>query len=441
MKRKVEEIVLPTDKFVKAYRAKSAEYSPVSPMVPIEAPDKDPAAYFAAKQYEWMGKGAEDAAEAERMAAKELEAERTAAIDEALGLVGEVEAWLSGRTGVPQRVPLVEWKSYVRRLKTIDWQDWSVQAAVDLDSWLVVSVLGWSWRLERRFGEEAAIAETDGVENKACDLAVAIWRLRRALFGVDLIPDPILEQVDAPSDNSFYMDSSQDLEDPVFDELQARAESKPLEAWTRDEVDQLDAYITKHVKEEKTLAVIDPSKGARIDPGLPVERLRLELFPELCPTYERFDGLPSHAGDFEDQPEGKKVSSEDRPFTFDPDGKRIIHVRNIEDSAKMATTLARHGIYPENSVDDFLNHVEKGVLAAKKGKKSPGDDLTSDLQEIPLDFIRAIRAERAPGSYAHQRLFHARKALREHNFLDRIYATPGPRRTYDSDEDQKQDQN
>lgn len=390
--RKLEEIVLPTDDLETKYRAREAA-APISPLAPAVAPERDPAAYLAAKQYDYLREGGVSEEEALERANAEVAAERAAAVEAAQVLTAAVKAWRAGQSPCPEAVPLEEWAALRARLEQRPWSEWPTEARNEVDSWIAVRVLELSWRLERTFDEEAAVAITDGPDG--CELADAIWRLRGELLGVDV-------PVDDANPEAYFLDADADLSDPEFDELQARAERRPLSAWLPDEVAQLDAYVRKKVKEDRTIAIVDPEAGERIDPDLPVERLRLELFPELCTNHSGIEtDAPAISTFAVAGPSGTTDSS-----AFDPDSQSVLHVRATDEPAKIARVLARHGIYAKMDVNDLLDDVLR---------QTPNDD------EETKHFVAALRRDRAPGSYAHRRLQHATKAVRLQRFIDRLY--------------------
>lgn len=465
VKGPLPEIVLPTDALEEKYRRKAEKERPLSPLFPVTRPEKDPARYFAYKQLEWMQKEGLDEKEAAERVVAGLEAERNQAADKALSLAKEVANWRRRGGQAPECIPLAEWTAYSSRMEATSFVDWPRKAVFDLDSWIVVKILGLDWRIERIFDEEAAILETDEPDEEKGRLAVAVFRLRKELFQPD-IEDRLLDRIDAVKDN-FYFDKealeSAD-EDPEFERLQQRAEARGLDDWSGEEVRELDEWIVKNFREEKTMVVFNPQTGENVDPELPVERLRLEIFPELCATYQRLPNTPQYSlgGDLfatEEEGEGSdsskvQPSSEEEDAderkkrleatTFYGDGSRVANVRSMKTPDKIMQTFARHGIYPNVNVLDFVEKVRK-IKKRLQTSRLPSsfdadDDEDDDIKhielspedeatvlQIPDDFLDNLIDDRQPGSYAQERLKYTRNGLRTQRFMERIFAkSDGP---------------
>lgn len=349
----LKELDLDRTRFANVYR------QAMNPIVPIEARERDPAEWFAQRQWEKVRSGLSEKEAAARVA-DELVEERQRAIEQALEMARSEFA--------PNDMD--GYSSYRAKLEK-PWKEWSESERAELDGWLMTSVLGWSWRLERMCDEEAVLEDPG-------DLAKALFRLREKVFGVK----------DDERSFEFGGEDEPEVDDALFMKLQALAETTPWSQWSDAEKKDMDTFLGTV---GDTFFISDPELGDTIGPGLSPEQLRLEIFPELCATYERPD-MPK-----EDGPKLKE------------DG-RVVNVKYAEQPEAMGKMLARHGLFPEMDVDKLI----------AEALDAPDDD----EDHIPKELAQALQTARRPDSHAMRRVQAAKQSAQEARFLERIYSRP-----------------
>lgn len=408
--RELKELKFPWDDLEDEYRDKQ-EAGGYPNIVPVEDPNADPAMEFAQRQWRRMKNMGLTKEEAFKKVMKEYEEERQNAMATIKEKRKDFRQWHRGEMATPLNPKqFQEWTKLSRGLELKPWTHRKTEEKVVIDSWLATAVLGWRWRLERIFDEEASFLETWGLpktkdQEHRVALALEMARLRRDAFW-PLLTDPYAtSDEDDPLDTEDFTvefdpdddDDDEHMVDATFDMLQERAEARTIDAWTKDEVAELDAYLARAFHEG--LVVIDPSHETKIDNSLPIERLRLEVFPELCPTHQKKKMYT------EKSPVAEETDRSSHP-TYDPDGQRLLMVRTTKNPKDIPRALARDGIFPEIDID--------AVLEA---------DLAKPEHEriIPEKLAGPLRAAKHPDSYTSQSIVAARRALRNERFLDRIY--------------------
>ena len=429
MPRELKELKLPWDDLEDAYRAKEKAEG-METAVPVNDPRGDPATEFAQRQWRRMNREGLGEKEAFELVKAEYQRERKEAIVKIQDIRKSFRQWHRGEREAPMTAQHFKvWSALCRQLEEKPWGKRNTAERVDIDSWLAAAILGWRWRLERIYDEEASYLESWGLpKDKKYDpervaLALEMAKLRRdAFYPVlhdDLAMDDEEEDDKDPPLNPRAVVVEYDIDDEPrefmidkdFDALQYRAEERPITEWTKAEVAEMDAYLATCFTEKK-LIIIDPSGETKIDNSLPIERLRLEVFPELCPTYtNRPSKKTSALADILNASRDKEETNPDlfdasEHPKFDQRGKRVLLVRTTKDPKKIPYALARAGIFPEVNLDDILEMA---------------DNATSEDDKTP-QLVQVIKALKDPNSYESRMIRAARKSFRDERFLDRINA-------------------
>eukprot|EP00633_Aureoumbra_lagunensis_P003924 CAMPEP_0197317116 /NCGR_PEP_ID=MMETSP0891-20130614/45742_1 /TAXON_ID=44058 ORGANISM="Aureoumbra lagunensis, Strain CCMP1510" /NCGR_SAMPLE_ID=MMETSP0891 /ASSEMBLY_ACC=CAM_ASM_000534 /LENGTH=529 /DNA_ID=CAMNT_0042806943 /DNA_START=1 /DNA_END=1590 /DNA_ORIENTATION=+ len=462
--RELKEIKFPWED-LEEKRAKRMEEEGKVPHVPYDKWAEDPTIEFAQRQYKRMTKLGEEEEEAYKKVEAEYEKERLEAIEEIRKIRSACRRWHRGEREAPflqfaqgnmktAREKLNGWTELSMRLDKKPWPRWTISEKVDLDSWLVSSILGWRWQLERVFDDEASFLDTwkENASTERVALALEFANLRRDMFWPKLI-DQHAGRVDHDVDDALDrfmpkefqvatdidgLDTHYEI-DEEFERIQNRAEEKPLDQWTKDEVEEMDTYLKTKLADPRTgkdgLFVIDPSGSIIIHPDLPIERLRLEVFPELCPTYQRItsssippttatepsslDGSQDHIDTTtaplqtnKSQQKEKENQVEPQLFdasnhaTYDPDGNRVVRVQTASTPRQIARTLFKAGIFPEVNIDQLL----------ERDANAP----TDEDKILPESIADVLRQAKQADSYQMARLRAMRKAIKNDIFFDRI---------------------
>ena len=190
-------------------------------------------------------------------------------------------------------------------------------------------VLGWDWETERDADEHLARLDL-GADPEDARLGAAVAALRSAALR--------LEDGDAEP-FVIYGKDDRDDEDRAFVEahaaLAARAEARPLSAWSDDEVAELDAFL-----EGATVHASDA-----VDVADPALRKRLEAFPELDEAYH---AAPPPADD-----DGAAVPAP-KPFA----------TKTLADPLDVAKALAQRGLYPQLDEEEVVVVLKDGIEKA-----------------------------------------------------------------------------
>ena len=355
------EITLPTDRLEQAFRARRAEETGAAPTVPFSHPERDPAAAFARRQ--WAKIAAGDTEDAARVAVEaEVAAARRASAADARALAqGDVE-WPAASEAARA--------AFEAAARETPYDEWPDERKRDFDAWLMgPGVLGWDWETERDADEHLARLDL-GADPEDAFLGAEVARLRSAALR--------LEDGDAEP-FVIYGKDDRDDEDRAFVEahaaLAARAEARPLSAWSDDEVAELDAFL-----EGATVHASDAVDFA--DPAL---RKRLEAFPELDEAYH---AAPPPADD-----DGAAVPAP-KPFA----------TKTLADPLDVAKALAQRGLYPQLEEEEVVGVLKDGIEKASNAH-----------------MVESVVAElTSPDSYSRRRVAAAKRAHAEQGFLDRI---------------------
>ena len=171
-----------------------------------------------------------------------------------------------------------------------------------------------------------------------------------------------------------------------YERLQLRAETMALVKWTAEEIAELDAWLLVEVK-------VGAPFDARVEEtgGAPdMNRLRLDAFPELCPSYFR----PGERGEWMavagDDEVALKLAQQrlddelDDAKLFRP-GYRVRSVRTVSDKAEIVKTLMSQGYFPKPDFDQLDALI----------KKADPDGENVQPRSRPYDEARVLASRRA----------------------------------------------
>ncbi|KAJ1451721.1 hypothetical protein M885DRAFT_529156 [Pelagophyceae sp. CCMP2097] len=472
-KPRPENITLPTDELEKAYRRRCKKAGRHEPAVPAMRPDRDPARWFAFRQWEIMS---EDPLLDEEAAVKQVEAELfQKLLDLSAKILGVARDFAKYHLEGPQGSTLdyppeldmsstLAWKNLQRQLHEEPWHDWDDRRKTHLDGWLVASVLRWDWNEERLMDEAVARAKVRGTTFKdeagqaQVALAKSLEKLRCAVFFPHVSPSlrsaeslakGLAEGVesdtlDAPDISMFESAetaaarqwttelSAKEREgvqapfaDGVFDLLQQRAELRALEDWTDPEVDELNGWVTTWVMSGEIQMLTSDEKPDDYQIPSTLARAILEVFPELCPTYDRArkgpeqallaqrglqnelgviprNILPPPAPTVDVAELDARVPREKR---FSP-GMAIERVQMFREPEEIAKEMFRMGLFPD--------HLDAAAQ----------ENLDRLIREVGVDEdqeVDALIKERQDGSYSSLRVKAFNRAVEEREMLNRIH--------------------